>query len=447
MPPITLAAVSNGPAPAGGEGDLARPLPEPVRQRVVSLASDTLGELAGDAVPVSLRPFARFAPGRRVRLAATPIAAAVDADAGFRAQVADRVRAVTPELATALEEGRRPAAVDPLDVAAAAYLLRPEGWAAVVEEVVDHLERESQAHASGREAEAAARLRDQVAAARTTARQDRERLRAELATLKEENATLRRTLHHTRDRARTAESEAARSAEAAAEATQRAAADAARADTELRRLRARLADAEAAVESARRASREGRDVASVRLRLLVDTLVDAAQGLRRELALPPVRSRPADGIAADEPSVGGAISGPEDVVALEALLGLPQVHLVVDGYNVTKTAWPNLPLETQRSRLVSALGGMVAQTGAEITCVFDGAKLDAPPQLSVPRGVRVRFSPAGVSADEVIRQIAAAEPPGRPVVVVSSDREVADGVRRSGARPVPAHALVRLLVR
>jgi hypothetical protein len=59
--------------------------------------------------------------------------------------------------------------------------------------------------------------------------------------------------------------------------------------------------------------------------------------------------------------------------------------------------------------------------------------------------VRVRFSPPGVTADDVIRDLVAAEPPGRPVAVVSADREVADGVRRTGARPVDSRALLRLL--
>jgi predicted RNA-binding protein with PIN domain len=444
--PITLAPVTT-PAPSDERGELGRPLPEPVRQRVVAIASDTLGELAVDAVPTSLRPFVRFAPGRRVRLAATPIAAAVDADAEFRGRVGARLRSAVPELATALDEGHPPPAVDPLDVAAAAYLLRPAGWTSIVEGVVAELERESAAHAGGREAEAAAKLREQVAAARAHARHERDRLRADLAALKEENTTLRRTLRQARDRAKEAEAEAARQASAAAEAQARASADVARVDAEVRRLRSRLAEAEAAAEAGRRAGREERDVAGVRLRLLVDTLVEAAQGLRRELALPPVRQRPADTVAAQAPAAGESLGGPEGVVRLDALLALPQVHLVVDGYNVTKTAWPALPLETQRTRLMTALGGLVAQTGAEITVVFDGATLASPPQLSVPRGVRVRFSPEGVTADEVIRQLAAAEPAGRPVVVVSSDREIADGVRRSGARPVPADALVRLLAR
>jgi hypothetical protein len=59
--------------------------------------------------------------------------------------------------------------------------------------------------------------------------------------------------------------------------------------------------------------------------------------------------------------------------------------------------------------------------------------------------VRVRFSLPGQTADELIRDLIAAEPEGRPGVVVSSDREVADGVRRPGVRAVDAAALVGLL--
>ncbi|HMG64394.1 MAG TPA: RNA-binding protein, partial [Streptosporangiaceae bacterium] len=40
-----------------------------------------------------------------------------------------------------------------------------------------------------------------------------------------------------------------------------------------------------------------------------------------------------------------------------------------------------------------------------------------------------------------------AEPEGRPVVVVSTDREVADGVRKAGARPVPSAMLLKRLIR
>ena len=50
-------------------------------------------------------------------------------------------------------------------------------------------------------------------------------------------------------------------------------------------------------------------------------------------------------------------------------------------------------------------------------------------------------------ADDVIRDLVAAEPQGRPVVVVSSDAEVVRDVLRAGARSVGSPALSRLLSR
>jgi len=95
---------------------------------------------------------------------------------------------------------------------------------------------------------------------------------------------------------------------------------------------------------------------------------------------------------------------------------------------------------------VTGLGGIAAQSGAEVTAVFDGAeKMVALP--SPPRGVRVLFSRKGDTADELIRQLVRAEPAGRPVVVISSDREVADGVRRHGAYPLSSDTLLRRLAR
>ena len=135
-----------------------------------------------------------------------------------------------------------------------------------------------------------------------------------------------------------------------------------------------------------------------------------------------------------------------DPARLDQLLAMPKAHLVIDGYNVTKTGFADVSLEQQRNRLIAAMGGLAAQTGTEITIVFDGAErmvgLPAP-----PRGVRVLFSRKGELADELIRRLVRAEPPGRPVIVISSDREVADGVRRHGAYPLPAETLLRRIAR
>jgi rRNA-processing protein FCF1 len=60
--------------------------------------------------------------------------------------------------------------------------------------------------------------------------------------------------------------------------------------------------------------------------------------------------------------------------------------------------------------------------------------------------VRVLFSPRDVLADDVIRDLVAAEPPGRPVAVVTSDQEVVrDVLEKPGVRVVGSRALVRLL--
>jgi predicted RNA-binding protein with PIN domain len=225
------------------------------------------------------------------------------------------------------------------------------------------------------------------------------------------------------------------------------------AEAELRRLRARIEELERDLAAARRTEKAAKEAGTLRARLLLDTLLDTAQGLRRELALPAVEGAPADLVEADvaehgsrTPSGHGSMSS-EDPALLEQLLGLPRVHLIVDGYNVTKTAWPETPLDKQRERLLAGLAPLAARSGAELTVVFDAAEKAERPVVNKPRGVRVLFSPVGVIADDVIRQLVHAEPPGRPVVVVSSDQEVVRDVVREGARSVASAALSRLLAR
>jgi len=415
---------------------------------VVEAAAGLIGALPADEVPAPLRRFARFERRKRAKLAGQHIAAVLEKDPGFRGRVAEPLRETQADLVEAVEDGRVPPAADPVRVAVLAYLLRPAGWTELVESARAELERS----ASASEEEAAERrvaaLKEELAAARAARSAELDKLRAELRETKAEVAELRRKLHDARTRFRAAEE---RAGAVAAEAERELAAareSTAASEKELRKLRARAAQAEANAETAKRAAREGRNVDDVRLRMLLDTLGDAAQGIRRELALPSTIGRPADlvGGQAHRALPGRAVSD-GDPQLLDRLLALPQVHLIVDGYNVTKTGYGELPLSDQRSRLVSGLGGLAAQTRAEVTCVFDGAELDTPVAIAAPRGVRVRFSAPGQTADEMIVELARAEPPGRPVVVVSSDREVADGARRADARPCPSALLLRRLGR
>lgn len=216
-----------------------------------------------------------------------------------------------------------------------------------------------------------------------------------------------------------------------------------RADRERRRAESAARE----VAAARQAAREARRGDEVRLELLLDTIGGAVSGLRRELDVGAGGPRPADLLAgtAGDPTGRGRAGVPVDgLAALDTLLAMPSVHLVVDGYNVSKTGYPDLTLADQRSRLVTQLGALGARTGVEVTVVFDGAAVAAAP-LRGGRGVRVLFSDPGVLADDVIRDLVAAEPRGRPLLVATSDQEVVRSVRRRGAHSVPSAILLRRL--
>jgi predicted RNA-binding protein with PIN domain len=61
--------------------------------------------------------------------------------------------------------------------------------------------------------------------------------------------------------------------------------------------------------------------------------------------------------------------------------------------------------------------------------------------------VRVLFSAPDETADDLIRRLVAAEPPGRALLVVTSDQAVVADVRRAGARTVSSQILLDRLAR
>ena len=444
------AAADDGPAEV-----LDRPLPEAVRRRVVAFVSEAFGGLTVAELPGQLRQYARFTPTRRAKFAGNAMAAALESDPVFRQRIGERLKESQPELAGAVEAGSPPAAADPVDVAAAAYVLRPTGWVKLVAAAGEEAQRAFAERADEEGRRELERLREELAEARALVKSENEALRTELLAARKEAETLQRKLRSAQSDVKRGEAALRRTTAEIDGIKSEAAAQVAAAESETRRLKTRLGEAEAGLEASRRAVREGRSVEDMRLRLLLDTVLESAQGLRRELALPPASVRPADTVDAVAPGnmtpkdIAARALSETDPALLDQLLGLPQVHLVVDGYNVTKTGYPTMPLEKQRLRLLGGLSVLAAQTGAEVTCVFDGAELAAPVLLAPPRGVRVLFSKPGVTADELIRQLVRAEPSGRPVVVVSTDKEVADGVAQGGRPPgrlaaAPEAAFTRL---
>ncbi|MGW3492782.1 NYN domain-containing protein [Streptomyces sp. NPDC001020] len=441
-----------GGEPVDGAAEvLDRPLPDGVRRRVMQIVADGFGGLTLGELPAQLRQYARFTPNRRAKFAGNAMAAAVETDAVFRQRIGEKLKEAQPELTGALDSGSPPPAADPLDVAAAAYVLRPAGWVKLVTAVGEEVQRADAERADEESRAELERLRAELTAARAHTRAETERLRTELESARKEAESLQRKLRAALSDVKRGESALRKTRHEVEAIRAEGQSQVSAAESETRRLKARLGEAEAALEATRRAAREGRSVEDMRVRLLLDTVLEAAQGLRRELALPPVSARPAETVDAVEPGrmtpkdIAARALSENDPAILDQLLALPQVHLVVDGYNVTKTGYPQMPLEKQRLRILGQLSQLAAQTGAEVTCVFDGAELVAPVLLAPPRGVRVLFSKPGVTADELIRQLVRAEPPGRPVIVASTDREVADGVARAGARPVASAVLLKRL--
>ncbi|MEU1418561.1 NYN domain-containing protein [Kitasatospora sp. NPDC005751] len=441
------------PAAARAAERLDRPLPEGVRRRVVGLAADALGGLPVAELPQTLRPYAKFTPARRAKYAATALAAALESEPAFRVRIAERLRLGQPDLVRALESGSVPGAADPMDVAAAAYLVRPAGWSRLVVEAGEEAERAGAEGAAAEAARLAEKLQAELAEVRAAARADLDRQRAESEDVRKEVESLRKKVRSLESDTRRAQAETRRVTGELEALKAQTGVERGAAESEARRLRHRISELENAAEQGRRSAREGRSVEDMRLRLLLDTVLQSAQGLQRELALPVSQIRPADLVEAVVPGsasphdVARRGLAEDDPALLDQLLAIPQVHLVVDGYNVTKTGYPALPLEQQRIRLLGGLAMLAQRTQAEVTCVFDGQDLDVPVILAPPRGVRVRFSRTGETADELIRRLVRAEPQGRPVVVVSTDREVAEGVRKAGARPVASVLLLNRLAR
>jgi predicted RNA-binding protein with PIN domain len=450
---VTEAASNQDPPEELHSIETLGPLPDVVRARVVALAAESLGQIPADQLPASLKRVASFAPARRAKLAGNQIASVLETDAIFRERLATQVRARVDDLAHALEQGSPPAAADPVELAAIAYLLRPDGWLSVVERAADVADTERTASTARLATEQIERLRRQLDAAAAELRDSRDKYKQQVAALKAENTDLRHKLGDARGRAKAAEESSSLIVTSSTEAMAAASAATTAAESDARRLRSRVEELERELAASRRADRAEKGYGTLRARLLLDTLLETAQGLRRELALPAVEGAPADAVEADVAEQGSRASTGhgslplDDPGMLDELLNLPRAHMIVDGYNVTKNAWPDSSLEIQRDRLLAKLAPLVARSGAEVTVVFDAAEKVERPLVKKPRGVRVLFSPFGVIADDVIRQLVLAEPSGRPVIVVTSDQEIVRDVSRDGARPVASLALSRLLSR
>ena len=407
--------------------------------------------------PPSLRPFLHFAKLRGQAVVAAR--KAVDGDDDFRDRVAE--------------------AVDEEEVGRAGWLwlTRPEGWEAELEALEQDVAEAGEA-AADRRAESEARRRLAGAEAAT------QRAEAAAAAAQAESARATAALAEERRARRAAAQEAedlARRLEDVTGERDRARAERDRAREESTRAARRATELKEALEEQRRAPPRVAEpppappapeprVAPEDVRQAAAALLQAAHaaaGMAESLrnaavtlgAVPagsgapappappePPKRPPRPPRRSQAPLPPGVLD--DSVEAADHLLRVPGMTLLVDGYNVSQRGWPELAIAEQRRRLVDALTELAARTGASVSVVFDGADPAWP--ASVPttsRLVKVSFSPPDVEADDVVLARVAEIDSGRPVVVASSDRRVADGAAAMGANVVSSQQLLAALRR
>lgn len=118
------------------------------------------------------------------------------------------------------------------------------------------------------------------------------------------------------------------------------------------------------------------------------------------------------------------------------------LHLIIDGYNLMGAARgahldPPTDLELARETLLKHIRNLRLQKPARITVVFDstGAKTT----WESWAGMRVAFAGGGGRADEAIIRMVRENSQG--VVVVTSDRALAEACRRMGAAVMSSQEL------
>jgi predicted RNA-binding protein with PIN domain len=113
------------------------------------------------------------------------------------------------------------------------------------------------------------------------------------------------------------------------------------------------------------------------------------------------------------------------------------LHIIIDGYNLIRQSntlndFDRQDIQLGREALLNMLAAYKKIKHHKITVVFDGTNA---PFLSQRRdkikGVEIRFSRIGESADTVIKKMAAKE--REKALVVSSDLEIVNSVASQGA--------------
>lgn len=117
--------------------------------------------------------------------------------------------------------------------------------------------------------------------------------------------------------------------------------------------------------------------------------------------------------------------------------------IVIDGYNLIRQSpffgpIERYDMEDGRSALIESLWRYKKLKACRITVVFDGKETETSyPRMEDTRGIEVIFSRHGEKADDVIKRLASKSKGA--LIVVTSDRDVAQFSERAGSAVISSH--------
>jgi len=112
------------------------------------------------------------------------------------------------------------------------------------------------------------------------------------------------------------------------------------------------------------------------------------------------------------------------------------MHIIIDGYNLIRQSdslrrFERISLENGRRELIRRISLYKKAKGHRITIVFDGwVNGSLMEERDREEGIDIIYSRRGEKADEVIKRMA--KNGEEEIVVVTSDRSIADSVSRNG---------------
>lgn len=211
-----------------------------------------------------------------------------------------------------------------------------------------------------------------------------------------------------------------------------------------------LGEAQAARLSLEQAYRAAQDLVDALKEALGTPQPNGGIATPRDLSEGSTRSRPmprADHRRRPLPTPAGMLE--DSLEAADHLLGVQEVLVVVDGYNVALSSWSDQDLKALRDRLVNALGEFALRRRVPVVVVFDGQGAGGrvpSPEAARPY-LKVVFSASEVEADEEILSVVRSLPADQPVVVATDDQEVRHGARALGANVLSVEQLLRVIGR